>query len=225
MKKIRPEQAENFVINALKRANRVYCKLSGGEWVTGRGVESFLGYFVAQPFLKFYRSKDVFVTLEATQSEFKKEFAPKLRWGKKKSRGRFDIVLWSKRGTKKYALAVIELKREHHSYGGYKKDIKRVASVVADCQKAGAGLQFGCFAACVSEYKGDEWISRDLKRDWKPLMKREAKRKKIKVRVFQPVLGLFQDWEDARVRFSVLGCVFFRKRRWQSESRFPRPLR
>lgn len=52
-KQIKPIQVERLVGGGLIEGNQRYNKLSGGEHVTDRGVESFLAYFVAQPFQDF----------------------------------------------------------------------------------------------------------------------------------------------------------------------------
>jgi hypothetical protein len=57
LKKIKPNQIERFVAEGLVEGNQRYRDLSDGEYVTDRGVEAFLAYFVAQPFQRFFSAK------------------------------------------------------------------------------------------------------------------------------------------------------------------------
>lgn len=235
-KRITPGLVEKYLTIALKRANKTYCKLSGGEWVSQRGVESFLAYFVAQPFQKFFSSSKACVLLEVSQKDLYDKYLPGVKSPRKrKSKGwssnRFDVVVLRKDGLKRSALGVVELKRDEFG-SGWEKDIKRLASIVMHCRKTkrtNTEFQFGCFAAFVAEEsnndkKVNEWIKMRLKDRWRPFMAATAKRNGIKVRVFKPFEPSFSSdfepykWldhkknkyvQEGQFRYGVIGCVFY----------------
>jgi hypothetical protein len=221
-KKLSPNNVERFVVNGLVEGNRRYYKLSGGEYLTDRGVESFLAYFVAQPFQKFFSAKDTCILLEVSRGEFAKNYIREMKLsGPPASGSRFDIVLLRKSGKdglERDAFGVIELKREDpEEYPrGYRKDIKRLASIVGDC-RTNKDFQFGCFAGVVCEKREDNGLIEKQRSRWTAFMTRAAKQMGIKVRIFSPLNRQYEFDKSKRNgkvrsgywRIEVIGCVFY----------------
>ena len=182
-KQIKPNQVERFVGAGLVKGNQRYHKLSG-EYVTDRGVESFLAYFVAQPFRRFFSAKKSCVLLEVSRSELEKKYVGATKLSRRFSpRGRFDIVFLGKAGQDGLdhaAIGIIELKREQGYASGYEKDIKRLASIVGDF-RTNKMFQFGCFAGVVSEKRKDKGSIEKQRSEWTAFMKSTAKQSRIKV--------------------------------------------
>lgn len=219
IKEIEPDTVEKFVVSGFKEANERYCELSGGEWITTRGVESFLAYFVARPFARFFSSKKVSILLEVSKAQLEKNYLRQLRLsGGGDGRSRFDLVLLERDGLYRHAVGVIELKREDPEIypSGYSKDIKRMAAIVGDCQNL-PSFQFSCFAGFVSERKGKKRIE-NLRASWGRLMRDEADRNNVKVKRFDRLKTPFESDEylyngkpckDSK-RYGIIGCVFYR---------------
>jgi hypothetical protein len=221
-KQIKPIQVERFVGGGLVEGNTRYHKLSG-EYVTDRGVESFLAYFVAQRFKRFFSPKKTCIRLEVSQSQLEKYYIGATKLSRRFSqRGRFDIVVLGKAGEDGLdlsAIGIIELKREQGYPGGYKKDIKRLASIVRDC-RTNEKFQFGCFAGVQCEEQGTKH-GEQIKKErslWTSFMQRTADQMDIQVKPFSPLNDRFKPDKindngkpySSKWRIDVIGCVFYR---------------
>ena len=173
---------------------------------------------------KDFSAKKSCILLEVSRNDFMKKYirGTKLS-GRHSPGGRFDIVVLGKAdqdGLDRDAIGVIELKREDPEWGGYKKDIKRLALIVRDCQ-TNKEFQFGCFAGIVCEKQEDKdkVLIEKLRSRWAKFMTMAAKQMGIKVRIFSSLDRPFKfdkfKGDNGKIlsgywRIDVIGCVFYR---------------
>src|ERR1700688_4519068 len=106
-------QIKKVLLTSIQEANKHYYKMSGGEWITDRGVESFLAYHVSKAFKDLVRSQGhVMVEISMKELFQKLQKNGTLRGRKNphfKLGNRIDVVVTDKSHE---PFGVIELKRD-----------------------------------------------------------------------------------------------------------------
>lgn len=207
-------EVERCVVSGVKAANAAYEKISN-EWVSDRGVESLVAYFVARQLHREFSKKGrVNVVLEASIREMEKHYLEKrkikgFRGRYLSPRNRIDITLLRRISAQDWnALGFIELKR-NCDFDGWKNDVKRVAAIVHRC--GGGDLQFGCFAAFGHERQGKgEWLVATEKDVLRFMRAEKTKWSNIRLVPFRRRLSkwVISDFDGHRCRYSIFGGVY-----------------
>ena len=188
------------VINGISRANNDYFNMSG-EWVSDRGVESFVSSYVAKDIRSNIILNSGRVLLEVSVKDALENYAQ--RYGSDRNkfsnlRQRFDIVVLNKNDE---LYGVVEIKRDKY-YGNWKKDVERVSEVVRYLQ-SGQGKVFGCFAGFVVEEDGEDEIEEVFS-----MLRKCCLGLKQKEDTLFRLVSDYQKIEGDKWRFGILGCLF-----------------
>ena len=200
-----PNEIQEAIVSSIKEANREYSRLTGNvEWITDRGVESFLAYFVGRKLKKLVGDSRGNVFIEVSMKELKEHLKGRKiigRPGKHFFAGnRVDVVMTDKNF---HVVGVVELKRNDF-ISGWKRDIERVAAVVRR-----AGVKFGCFAVFLSEDEGSPCIQQSL-----DLVNGHARKVcksslvRIKLKRFKPFYSKSKRFDGVAWRYAISLTMF-----------------
>jgi hypothetical protein len=210
-----PRQIEDCIVRAIKSANRAYENLSGGEWVSQRGVESFVAYFVATALAKNFVPRERYaVLMEVSINELERKYVHgkplRGRRGKGRYKGnRVDIVVIERIDEKWHAVGLVELKRNEF-FSQWGSDVKRVSGLIRRYGPS-SYLQWGCFAAFACESRAKPWICRAWKEEWRPFLKKQSDG--LNCHLIKPANTKFKRYEgdDDAWRFEIVGGVYGRE--------------
>jgi hypothetical protein len=145
-------QIRNALLTSMSEANEHYSKMTGGEWITERGVESFLAYYVSNAF-KNLMGSDGYVTVEMSMKELRNALENK-KDSHFKSGERIDVVVTD---NSHKPFGVVELKRDEF-VGNWEKDADRILAIMRDFSE----IEFGAFAVFMSEGRDEAWLDEKL---------------------------------------------------------------
>jgi hypothetical protein len=203
----KPLMIERTLISSIKYANSEYARLTGGdEWISDRGVESYLAYFVGREFKKLASPLGGKIFLEVSIASLEDDgFRGKKILGRRgrhlNRKNRIDVVLANK---KSKPIGVIELKRDQLWSSGWKSDIDRIASLVARTP-----VRFGAFGLFLSEREESGHICGSLN-DLENYVELKQKKLsgKLRLRKFKTYCSRYATFHERRWRFAVAGCMY-----------------
>jgi hypothetical protein len=142
---ISAKQLKSVLECSIVEANTHYEMLTGGEWLSDRGVESIVAYHVSKA-IKDVLPKNQYVVPEVTVNQIEKKLSVSLKGRRSihfRKGNRIDVVLTNSAGK---PFGVIELKRDRFT-STWKKDADRVVYLL----KTLDDIRIGAFAVFIGE--------------------------------------------------------------------------
>lgn len=148
-------QIKKVLLTSICEANDYYYQMSGGEWITDRGVESFLAYHVSRAFKTRVGSRG-HVMVEISMRELLDQVGSlkgrsNLHF---KAGNRIDVVITDR---SHQPIGVVELKRNVFTKH-WLRDADRISTIMRRLPR----VRFGAFAVLMAESKGDTWLNEQL---------------------------------------------------------------
>lgn len=196
---------EKGILEGFNNANRLYERLSGGEWLNDRGMESFVGSHLAQALSgNRYFGDNCSFYLEMSGGEFRRDCAkgknPRGARGRSlRIRGRMDLVITKKEENYHYApLAVVENK-VYLTFKSWEDDLKRVSGYVSRYN-----VPFGVFAAFVTDKNDDGNIAACRKE----VLTMSSKRSGVSAWQFNHKPTAWKKFDNDKHRWALAGAIF-----------------
>lgn len=162
MKKRKQIEIANTCIEAISDSQKIYAKMSGGEWLL-HAPEYFLTTMIALGINAKVRKTNItlenstFEALEEAEATDPKKLVKKQLHKDIRANGRVDILIWNTRG---WPIGAIEVKNNCWENDKIKSDLKRINRILKLNYK-NSSLKFGIFTYYYSLFKGSNKNSKN----------------------------------------------------------------